>query len=630
MSKLSRGTVYAGVTATETAKSIFGGSLPASTPRLGTGTVVHVVRPISIAALIAIAFLALSCGQAHAQAPQIFFTDLDSGPNSGGEAVSGFAGAYVTLYGNFFGPSQGTSTVTWNGQNCLRVVPAVGSYSGWGAPYLWYQKIVVQLGSGCGAGTGNFIVTVNGKVSNGMPFTVRGGNIFCVSTSGNDSNSGKFPNSCWASIPKAAYGMAPGDISYVKNGVSQTTSGDYDAYLSIGRSGAPGRPIALVVYPGATAGIGIENGATPYAVRTPNIESYHFWTIAGFTVRSNNIGLEISFGASNFRVIGIDASCPNAVGAFQGACMDTAMGAHDIAYLGNYVHDNASVASGSATKGFHNMYFSTDSNHVVAAWNLIDGDTGQNRCNGGRCNACRGIQFHSSPTGEGGPSDPSGHDQFDLHVHDNVIRNTHCDGINFATVDPSKGTVEAYNNVIYHVGTGVLSGDQSSFACIYFAGILNNGPAPGGTAQVYNNTCYDFGAGPRNPNSGAFAIFPSGTMKVNFRNNIVYALPGQAYISPSSQTHSSGFTGGNNLFFGAGAAPSFFASNRTSDPKFVNASSGNFHLLPQSGAIDAGGPVSLVADHDGVTRPQGAAYDIGAYEFLPPGGASDPQRKGRK
>ena len=75
-------------------------------------------------------------------APRLFFTDLDAGPNSGGESVSGFAGAYVTLFGNFLGTNP---TVTLNGANCLRVV---------GAPvkHLWYQKVVVQLGPSCASG----------------------------------------------------------------------------------------------------------------------------------------------------------------------------------------------------------------------------------------------------------------------------------------------------------------------------------------------------------------------------------------------------------------------------------------------------------------------------------------------
>lgn len=579
--------------------------------------------PNFAAAVLVIAMLvALGSSPAAAQAPQIFFTDLDSGPNSGGESVSGFAGAYVTLYGNFFGGSQGSSTITWNGQNCLRVVPAVGSYSGWGTPYLWYQKIVVQLGSGCSSGTGNFVVTVNGKVSNGMPFTVRSGNIFCVSTSGNDSNTGKFPSQCWATIPHAAGTMLAGDVTYVENGVAQTVIDNFTANLAINSAGSSGSPIALVTYPGATATIGSSSsgGSTYAAIRTPNVSGSCagsapacFWTIAGFTVRNNNIGIEVSFGSSNFRVVANDVSCPTAEGFFQGGCMDTALGTTNISYIGNYDHDNALVnaTDGSATKGFHNMYFSTDSNHIVAAWNLIDGDTGQNKCNGGQCNACRGIQFHSSPQGP-----TSGFDMFDLHVHDNVIRNIHCDGINFATVDPSKGTVEAYNNVIYHVGTGTLTpaGDISDYTCINFPGILNNGPTPSATAQVYNNTCYDSGSA-GGSTAGAFEFVQSGTAKVNFVNNIIFSLSSEPYVSGISTT--SAITGSNNLFFGNGAAPSYLSANVTSDPKFVSAPTGDFHLLSGSAATDAGVTMaSLATDHDGISRPQGSAYDLGAYEFF--------------
>src|ERR1700746_2680208 len=67
-------------------------------------------RRFSLVALLLAVSVASSGTQAYAQAPQIFFSDLDSGPNAGGESVSGFAGAYVTLYGNFFGASQGSST----------------------------------------------------------------------------------------------------------------------------------------------------------------------------------------------------------------------------------------------------------------------------------------------------------------------------------------------------------------------------------------------------------------------------------------------------------------------------------------------------------------------------------------
>jgi hypothetical protein len=65
----------------------------------------------------------------------------------------------------------------------------------------------------------------------------------------------------------------------------------------------------------------------------------------------------------------------------------------------------------------------------------------------------------------------------------------------------------------------------------------------------------------------------------------------------------------------AGIATSL-SNNLTTDPKFVNAAGADFHLQADSPAIDAGIAIAEVTtDFDGVARPQGAAYDIGAYEF---------------
>jgi hypothetical protein len=52
------------------------------------------------------------------------------------------------------------------------------------------------------------------------------------------------------------------------------------------------------------------------------------------------------------------------------------------------------------------------------------------------------------------------------------------------------------------------------------------------------------------------------------------------------------------------------------NPRFVNESAGDFRLAAGSAAIDAGVRMDEVTcDRDGVTRPQGAGHDIGAYEF---------------
>src|SRR5579862_7860503 len=73
-------------------------------------------------------FLLPGAASLFAQAPALFFTDLVSGPNKGGENGNG---AYVTLYGNFFGSSQGASTVTAGGA-------AMVNCKVWGASWLWY------------------------------------------------------------------------------------------------------------------------------------------------------------------------------------------------------------------------------------------------------------------------------------------------------------------------------------------------------------------------------------------------------------------------------------------------------------------------------------------------------------
>jgi len=53
------------------------------------------------------------------------------------------------------------------------------------------------------------------------------------------------------------------------------------------------------------------------------------------------------------------------------------------------------------------------------------------------------------------------------------------------------------------------------------------------------------------------------------------------------------------------------------DPKFVNPSGADFHLREGSPAIDNGSAVDTPSDDfDGNPRPQGAGYDIGAFEFM--------------
>src|SRR5437870_323841 len=521
--------------------------------------------------------------------PRIFFSDLESGPNTGGQNGKG---AFVTIYGRNFGATRGTSTATVGGgavDNCP----------------LWTDtKVACQLGPA--AQTGNIVISVGGQASNGVPFTVRPGNIYFASPAGSDTNPGTFA-APFKTPAKGKNALTPGDTLYLMDGINTSAIDDFSAVLNLRSSGAPGLPKAIVAYPGASVTLGSD--ATPQrAVYAPAVAGgpWSWWVIAGLTLRASDSAVEM-VGAQNWRVVGNDISCRNGNGASACTHGDTAL---FIKFFGNNVHDaGVNNLASPDQKLYHTVYFSTDSNHIEVGWNTIVP-------NGG---GCRALQFHSSPNGAG-----SGFNQFDLSVHDNLIHDARCDGINFATVDPIQGKVEAYNNIVYRAGLGPDPGGQlSNYSCIAVLGGTNAGPLPGLSAavQISNNTLYDCGAR-RSLDSGGMTTGTNGAIAVAMKNNIFFLLPGETYFTTSS--NAANVTGSNNLFFGAAAGPKFLTGNVNADPKFANTGTLNLRLLPGSPAIDAGINSGINTDFDGVARPKGAAFDIGAFEFPGPTTAQQP------
>jgi len=87
-------------------------------------------------------------------------------------------------------------------------------------------------------------------------------------------------------------------------------------------------------------------------------------------------------------------------------------------------------------------------------------------------------------------------------------------------------------------------------------------------------------------------------------NSIIYGN------SAADVTNSSGTVITSNNIVGTGV------TGTGTDPKFVDASSGDYHLQSTSPAIDAGTNTGAPDnDLDGVSRPQGVGVDIGAYEY---------------
>ncbi len=532
--------------------------------------------------------------------PAAFYTDLASGPNSGGENN---AGAYVNIYGKSFGASQGSSQVTVGGG-------FVAAYPVWSD-----SKITVQLGSA--ATSGNIVVTTGAGASNPLPFTVRAGNIYFVSTNGNNANAGGLA-APWKTIPYAVQHIASGDVIYVRDGVVQSTEDDWSAALLFRNEWCGGSaPRALVAYPGAKVTVGSLT-APLGSIRTTDASATGGacagnWTFAGLYMPSVD-GFVIA-GGSDWRIVGNEFTCPNGDGA--SACVETSQ-AGNVKFYGNNTHDTGKAGASALYQG---VYFSTDSNHLDIGWNTIANVRG-----------CRGLQIHSSPLGAGGAADSTGHNQFDISIHDNNIHDTQCDGIVIATVDPSAGQVSVYRNLIYRAGKGPNNPETSgSWTCLNVQGHTNNGAAGGGTVEVYSNTFYDCGSFANPPYGGANGGVMNGgenpNLLVRVRNNIFYqnnaAAPYLAmYVPGASSTctdadNCTAIGGSNNLFFGIGPGPvtSALSASVNQNPLFVNAAGGDFHLSAGSPAADTGTAIPQGWDFDGLSIPRGSGYPIGAFEL---------------
>jgi hypothetical protein len=545
--------------------------------------------------------------KASVKAPHIFFSDLAGGPNVGGE--NGL-GVFVTIFGTNFGVSREGSGIRVGGQ-------PVAAYRLWSD-----TRIVFQPGGRVVSG-GVQVQTREG-LSNAVPFEVRPGKVYFVANTGKDGSPGSY-SAPWRSLPYAVQTIQAGDVIYALDGVSQLTDDGqgWDASLTLRSQwcGA-GAPRALVAYPGATVTIGADIAGSP----NNGLRSTDFsadggacagnWVFAGLQFRGLN-PVVLNGPSTSWRLVANDISCPHATGSDGGgACFETTL-ASNIEFYGNEVHD-AGAADASAL--FQGVYFSTDSNHIDMGWNTV-----------ANVHGCRGIQVHSSPLGSGYPN--SGYNQFDILIHDNLIHDTQCDGIILDTIDPSKGAVWLYNNIIYNAGKGPQNPENTGgWSCIYVPATTESGAAGSGTVEIFNNTLYNCGAFQSPPYGDANAAIVGGSLTVRIRNNLVYQIPsenfprGVPYVVVwdtsvpnggrvcADNESCSGIQGSNNLFFGSNQVitSSWITATILSDPLLTAPAAGDFHLQQFSPASHAGCDVPVRWNYDGQPLELTAGHDIGA------------------
>ncbi|MGJ7915472.1 choice-of-anchor Q domain-containing protein [Massilia sp. LXY-6] len=255
-------------------------------------------------------------------------------------------------------------------------------------------------------------------------------------------------------------------------------------------------------------------------------------------------------------IVGFDISGPGRLGVLN-------QGSYTLVQ-GNHVH-NLTISggcTGAGGAGIMNAVYTASDGDIIG--NVVH-DIGVP----GKCNAVHGI-YHANLRG---------------HIYNNIVYRSSSWGIHLWH---AADKVIVANNTSFANGAGGMGG-----------GIVEGvGDAPGGkiltNTKVINNIVYN------NPANGI----------------LQYCASGQKCIG-------SGNVVANNLVYGNGSAITMKVGSATgtisANPQFVSyaasGTAGNYRLKSTSPAINRGIATSApTTDIDGIARPRGGAFDIGAYE----------------
>jgi ketosteroid isomerase-like protein len=548
----------------------------------------------AVLALVLSAGLSATCALA---APRIFYTDVTSGPNRGGEDNNG---AYLTLFGKDFGTARGSSTVTVGGGEVARYM-------------VWTdEKISVQIGHRAASGA-IVLTTVDGSVTARDAFAVRPGNFYFISLAGSDYTGVVNDIARPFRTPNFVNNrLQPGDFMIIRGGTYDLDDGtnniSYGSWWRVNSSGTRTSPISFMGYPGETV-VALMNSPNLLVGTSSSVPVSNF-VVADFKVFLNHCkpGNVVALGTPRLT----DSACQGIVKATDarvvnldvdgrdkgGLCSGWGDNIIEIGYsdrvkvLGVKIHNTSRT---QVNEGSHLIYLSATQSGTEVGWNHVY-DIPRSRAV---------IQVHTDNVG----GKCFGYNRLtNITIHDNMIHDVAGQAI---LLDGGTGDVSIYNNVIYNTPLPDSHRYEDIIALRGSGGMLN--------AQIYNNTVY------ANPNYTLQGwILGIGSYmgsycpkKLTLYNNIFVVTDAKDLYARNEPPRScrANITSDYNIWYGSRYHMPVFRGihDRSANPRI---SEGNLRLRKGSPAIDKGRPVEIVhTDIDGKNRPIGSAIDIGAYEY---------------
>lgn len=513
--------------------------------------------------------------------PFILFSSVSSGPKTGWSAAESNKGVAVTLYGLNFGALRGDSFVTCCDVSLTEDTDYAETWATAGAnPFL--QTVTFWLTSAMTNGAGTISITTTNSTSNAVPFTIRTGNIYFIDKDVVGPGTGTLTDP-WDDPNSYVTGAVAGDTAYMRAGVyDQKYTGTHTIWIrSIDPAGTAGNPIVWAGYPGEVAVIDSNTNGDGSTWHTSFKIQVAYIELVNLGIDGYSTGVEL--GGDGCKATGLDAIACQHFGSGTGIIVTYASQ--------NEVKGCTAHGATTANKLDHAIYASGDASRVKAstlAYNYIYDNS-----------LAQGPMMVINHQGSRIPVDEYCKEH---NIYGNIIDCSTYPSRGIGVFDMSWDSAEpgetqpdpayVYNNILIRCGV------DANFPAMY----QNDG-----RARFYNNILYQ-------TRGRAFFCINSGSTTVidSEQINNIYDMDTGDYevLTDGTQTTT------NNCYFGDGAYTGACTDPINTDPLLtINPATMQFTMGALSDCIDAAATLGKVpTDIYGVSRPQGAAGDIGALE----------------